>query len=155
MLFADTSFLCSLFRNDTNTRAAVDCWEHHREPLTVSELVVLEFEHAARFQSFRFGKDRTQGYSPQETNRLLTVFRKNISDGALTVLPVDWNATIQKANELSTAYTIKHGHRLTDTLHVATALCLHAGFFLTFDSNQSLLARHSGLRVLPKQPAHL
>ena len=154
MLFADTSFLCSLFREDINTHAAIDCWEHHREPLAVSDLVVLEFEQAARFQTFRFSLDRTQGYSGRETERLLTMFRQNLSKGAFTVLLADWATVMLKAQELSAAHTVKHGHRLMDILHVATALCLGTDIFLTFDGNQSLLARHSGLCVLPHLKEH-
>ncbi len=149
MLFADTSFLCSLLRNDEHTGAADACRQRYLEPLAVSDWVVLEFEHAARLQTFRFLHDRTQGYSRGETERLLTTLLENISNGIFQVHPVDWAEVLAKASELSAAYTTRNGHRLTDTLHVATALRLQADFFLTFDSNQASLARHVGLRVLP------
>lgn len=149
MYFADTSFLCSLLRPDNHTAAADACLKKCRAPLSVSELVVLEFEHAARLQTFRFGRDRTQGYSKQETKRMIAALHESLSAGVLQLQPIDWNAVMLKASELSDASAVKHGHRLADTLHVATAFTLHAKTFLTFDDNQALLARYAGLRVLP------
>lgn len=42
---------------------------------------------------------------------------------------------------------IAAGHRLADILHVATALHLGVGEFLTFDANQRRLAVSEGLVV--------
>lgn len=43
--------------------------------------------------------------------------------------------------------TRKNGHRTMDILHVATALHLGVTEFVTFDSNQKVLAESEGLVV--------
>lgn len=48
---------------------------------------------------------------------------------------------------LSEKHTENHGHRLVDTLHVATALHFGAEQFLTFDANQKRLAEAEGMQV--------
>jgi predicted nucleic acid-binding protein len=62
-------------------------------------------------------------------------------------LPVDWADVHQRAEALSGTHTPAGGHRLADILHVATALHLGSGEFLTFDSNQRRLAEAEGLVV--------
>jgi predicted nucleic acid-binding protein len=71
----------------------------------------------------------------------------DLNAGILRPVPVDWSAVHQRADALSSAYTLKSGHRLIDILHVATALQLGVGEFLTFDANQKKLALAEGLRV--------
>jgi len=44
-------------------------------------------------------------------------------------------------------YTLKHGTRSLDILHVSHALVLGIGEFLTFDVRQMALAKAAGLKV--------
>jgi predicted nucleic acid-binding protein len=146
-VFADTSFLYALYRPQQNSLVADAFLEKIREPLHVSSLVLFEFRQSARFQVFRFSKDKTQGFSKREANRMLSVLDENIAGGAVAVVPVDWMEVHSIAEQLSSRYTATGGHRALDILHLATAIHLKAPQFLTFDKNQSALTRATGLEV--------
>ncbi len=51
------------------------------------------------------------------------------------------------AEMLSAKHTEARGHRLANILHLATALNLGAGVFLTFDAQQKALALAEGMQV--------
>jgi predicted nucleic acid-binding protein len=78
---------------------------------------------------------------------MLRDLQSDLRTKVLEVMPVDWSAVHQTAEELSERYTEARGHRLADILHVATALHLGADEFLTFDANQKTLAEAEGLVV--------
>jgi predicted nucleic acid-binding protein len=78
---------------------------------------------------------------------MLNDLQIDLNAGLLSTIPVDWSAVHQRAEALSSAHTIAAGHRLSDILHVATALQLGATEFLTFDANQRKLAEAEGLVV--------
>ncbi|MFZ0505914.1 MAG: hypothetical protein WAM44_19480 [Chthoniobacterales bacterium] len=65
------------------------------------------------------------------------------------LIPVQWPEVHSTAERLSAQYTLAGRHRALDILHVATALRLEAEQLLTFDSNQSVLARAAGPEVAP------
>lgn len=51
------------------------------------------------------------------------------------------------AEDLSAKHTESEGHRFADILHVATAIHLGCGRFLTFDENQKKLAEAEGMTL--------
>ena len=67
--------------------------------------------------------------------------------GVNRVVPFDIDAVLGLAAAYSRQRTAKGGHRTLDILHVATAVHLCAGEFLTFDGRQKKIARHAGLKV--------
>ena len=67
----------------------------------------------------------------------------------MQIEPVDWAKVISRAEQLSARHTAKSGHRGFDILHVASALELGAKELLTFDAQQSALAKAVGLKVKP------
>jgi predicted nucleic acid-binding protein len=147
--FADTSFLFALYRQQENSLAADAFLEKAREPVHVSSLVLFEFRQSARFQVFRFSKDRTQGFSKREAQLMLAVLEENIASGGVAIVPVDWKEVHSTAEQLSSRYTTTGGHRALDILHLATAIHLKVPQFLTFDKNQSALTNAAGLEVRP------
>lgn len=147
--FAETSFLCALYRVQANSPEAYRLAERLKDPIAVSALVIFEFRQSVRLQTFRFSADRTQGYSPQEAARLLNALQANLDRGALRVAPVDWADVYNIAEALSSQHTAAKGSRSLDLLHVATALHLKAGQLLTFDARQAALAKAAGLEVKP------
>jgi predicted nucleic acid-binding protein len=148
-VFADTSFLYALYRPQQNSLVADAFLEKIREPLHVSSLVLFEFRQSARFQVFRFSKDKTQGFSKREANRMLSALDENIAGGAVAVVPVDWMEVHSIAEQLSSRYTATGGHQALDILHLATAIHLKAHQFLTFDKNQTALTKATGLEIKP------
>lgn len=59
-----------------------------------------------------------------------------------------WRATLDRAAELSRAYTASIGCRSLDVLHVASAIELELTHFATFDARQRQLARAAGLKLV-------
>jgi predicted nucleic acid-binding protein len=147
--FADTSFLYALYRPQDNSHLADAFVARSHEPVHASSLVIFEFRQSARFQVFRHSKDRTTGFSKREANRMLEVLQENISSSVIVLIPVDWPQVHSTAERLSAQYTATGGHRALDIFHVATALQVGAGQLLSFDGNQSVLARAAGLEVGP------
>ena len=146
--FADTSFLYALYRQQQNSRVADALLVGMRQPVRVSSLVLFEFRQSARFQAFRFSKDRAHGFSKREAREMLAVLQENIAAGGLELIPADWQEVHSIAERLSSQYTETGGHRALDILHVATALYQKADRLLTFDSNQAALAKSAGLACI-------
>ena len=149
MIFADTSLLCALYRAQDNSPDADRLMRRMSEPVHVSSFVLFEFRQSTRLQVFRFYKVRTQGFSKQESQRMLDALPANIMAGSILISPVEWQEVHSIAEKLSAKLTMTGGHRTLDLLHVATALHLKARGFLTFDGNQAGLAKAAGLNVKP------
>ena len=145
--FPDTSFLCSLYRQQVHSPRAVAYMHALTGPLPVSSLLLLEFRQSVRLQARLHAQDRTKGYLKHDATRMLQSVQADLASKEIEVLPVDWSDVHQLAENLSARYTEQSGHRLADILHVATALHLGATGFLTFDANQKLLAEAEGMVV--------
>lgn len=146
-VFAETSFLFPLYRAEVHTDKAISVMKDLGSPLPISGLVALEFRQAIRFQNFLHSKDPSIGIPNKEAGQLLQMFNKDIQDGIFRILPVDWLQAHAIADSLGSKHVPKHGHRIMDILHVATALHLGAKDFLSFDKNQGILASSEDLKL--------
>ena len=147
MIFPDTSFLCSLYRRQVHSPAAIAYMAAANQSLPVSSLLLLEFRQSVRFQNRFFSIDRSKGFPPVEGSRMLRDLQSDLANGVLEIMTVDWADVHRIAEELSHKYTAQGGHCLADILHVATALHLGSPAFLTFDANQKKLAEAEGMSV--------
>ena len=147
--YPDTSFLCAIYREQDNSSQADAFFKTLAEPLSVTALVLYEFRQSVRWQTFLHRNDPSKGYGDKEGAQMLADLQSDLSSGLLQIAPVDWAKTISVAEHLSAQHTSKGGHRAFDILHVATALELKAKEFLTFDAQQSALAKAVGLKVKP------
>lgn len=145
--YPDTSFLCSLYRQQVHSPKAIHWMQAAKSPLPVSGFLLLEFRQSVRFQTRLFSLDRTKGYPSAEAARMLHHLQSDLTSGVLKVTTADWADVHRIAEVLSSKYTATGGHRLTDILHVATALHLASPVFLTFDGNQKALAEAEGMTV--------
>lgn len=141
MTVADTSFLFSLFGNDSHTAAAVHWARESRQPVTVTPLNCYEFGNAIRFAAFR------RLISEAEALQSLAAFNADLKTGMIQLVACDLTAVIKEADRLSELYTLGGGHRSFDILHVATAGVLKAKTFLSFDANQRRLAARLHLSI--------
>ena len=146
-VYLDTSFLCSVYRNQRYSRQADAFIEKHHGPLPVSSLLLLEFRQSLRLQVRLYSKDRTRGFSRREAAQMFRDLQSDLRGGILEIVPVEWSEVHQIAEWLSDRHTEEQGHRLVDILHVATAVHLGASEFLTFDENQKRLAEAEGITV--------
>lgn len=145
--FPDTSFLCALYRTQVNSPRADAFMAGLSGALPVSSLLLLEFRQSVRLQIWLHSNDHRKGYAKVEGQQMLNDLQIDLNVGLLATTPVDWPAVHQRAEALSSAYTLAGGHRMADILHIATALQLGALEFLTFDANQKKLAEAEGLLV--------
>jgi predicted nucleic acid-binding protein len=148
-VYPDTSFLCALYRRQDNTENAIACRTSLKEALPVTALVLFEFRQSVRFQAYLRRQDARKGYGEKEASKMLADLQADIDGGLVEIVPADWAKVVSRAERLSAQHTIKSGHRGFDILHVATALELEAKEFLTFDAQQSALAKAAGLKVKP------
>lgn len=141
VISADTSFLFSLYGNDSNTPAAVAWSKGNAFAIRISPLNRFELINALRFSEFR--KILKAG----EASTHQTFFFQAIADARLVEAPTRLTDILAEASRLSAAHTLTGGHRGFDILHVAAARIMHATHFLTFDANQKRLAENEGLVV--------
>jgi len=147
--FADTSFLCALYVAQSDSSAAIAHSRTMTEAFRTSGLVLFEFRQSVRFQSWLYAQDRTKGYSRAVGEAALVTLQRNIDAGAIRVLAMPWSDVLSRGEELSSKHTASQGCRGFDVLHVASALCIAADEFLSFDANQRRLAAAEGLAVKP------
>ncbi len=145
--YPDTSFLCALYRPQSNSSRAAGHVAGMREALHVASPLLFEFRQSARWQSWLHANHPAKGFPRKEAQAMLAVLQDNIARGALVVVPVDWADVVGIGERLSAQYTWTEGHRGFDVLHVATALHLGCREFLTFDGQQRRLAEAEGLGV--------
>lgn len=83
---------------------------------------------------------------PDALSEALSDFSSDFVSGHLRQSDILWRSALNRAAELSKRYTPKLGTRSLDVLHVACALELKLGRFLTFDARQQKLATSAGLK---------
>jgi predicted nucleic acid-binding protein len=139
MLCADTSFLFSLYGNDSHIEEALIMLEKMAQPLLLSDLNTYELGNAFRFAECR--RLIPTGAAAEYRDALTVDYaakRWRLSDIPLSEI-------VAKAERLSLAYTLEGGYRSFDILHVAHARLAKPKRFLSFDKNQLLLAKNVGL----------
>ncbi len=119
------------------------------EALPVSGLLLYEFRQIVRFQIRLHARDKSRGCPQPVAEIALAKLQMNLDAGAVTVVSADWPDVHRLAETISKRHTVAGRHRGFDILHVATALHLGAGEFLTFDGNQRKLAAAKKLKVKP------
>ncbi|MDO8541519.1 MAG: type II toxin-antitoxin system VapC family toxin [Opitutaceae bacterium] len=140
-IYADTSFLFSLFLPDTNTAGAIRFLKTHPTPLVFTAWQRCELRNAIRLSVFRGNHDN------QTATAALQRIDIDVAQGDLADTPLVWPVVLDKAEALSARHAMQLGVRALDLLHVAAAISVGAGRFLTCDSRQLALARAAGLRA--------
>ena len=139
MLCVDTSFLFSLYGNDTHSEEALRLLEKTSQPLLLSDLNAYELGNA-----FRFAECRgliSKGEASRRRDALTLDYKgKRCIPSHISLAEI-----VQHAELLSMEYTLEGGHRAFDILHVAHALLAKPKRFLSFDQNQVRLAKAVGL----------
>jgi predicted nucleic acid-binding protein len=145
--YPDTSFLCSVYRKQIHTPAALAYKEAMTEPLCFTRLLEFEFLQAIELQVWLHSTDRKKGYSRREADQMIDDWETDIASGLNELVPCDSDAVLRLAGFYSEQRTAQGGHRSLHILHVATAVHLGAKEFLTFDERQRALAKHAGLKI--------
>lgn len=145
--YPDTSFLCSVYREQEHSVQADAYRTRMTEPLRVSRLLDFEFRQAIRLQVWLHQQDKKKGYGQNEADQMLADWASDIATGIVEIIPVDHEAVLHLADFLSQTHTMLSGNRTLDIMHVATAKHLSAKEFLSFDGRQKKLAKIVGLKT--------
>lgn len=141
MIYADTSFLFSVYGNDVHSSRAVGWLKSQRSALTLTSLSEFELGNVLRFAEFR------KVMAPGDAGLFWAQFEADCLSGRVKVQVCNLARFVDEAKRLSATHTVSGGHRGFNILHVSTALVIHARQFLTFDANQKRLAEAEGLVV--------
>ncbi len=147
VIYADTSFLFSLYAQDSNTAQAGRISATFRASLALTPWQRHELRNAFRLAVFR-GDMKTQ-----QCQALLRTIETDLQSGALVDSPLIWADVYTEAEALSANHTEQLGTRASDVLHVAAARALGAKELYTFDARQKALATVAGLKVKPDRGA--
>ena len=140
IVYADTSFLFSLYVPDANSRAAAATMKRIKPPLLATDFAEFELTNALNGCIFR------KELRASEEQAVLLSFSGDVQSGVIRIVPIS-ASTFAHARRIARTQTRLLGTRALDVLHVASALTLRAGSFCTFDKNQARLAAFLGLRV--------
>jgi predicted nucleic acid-binding protein len=141
--YPDSSFLVSIYRQDSN-HAAASAFMRRRSPsLVFLPLHRVEFRNALRFAEIQ------QLITPEERKRTFRQIEEDLREGFLVHATVPWSDICRRADDLSEKHMIQNGQRTIDLLHVAAALETGTRLFLSFDQRQRGLAKAAGLQVKP------
>jgi predicted nucleic acid-binding protein len=139
-IYADSSFLVSLYSADANWVAASRIMGTSAGECLVSTLGELEVVNAFGLRVFRKEVSATQAQSS------VIDFERDLSDGILQLRGLP-ERVFERARQLSQQTTAKHGTRTADLLHVAAALELGADYLYSFDRQQRRLAQTVHLKL--------
>jgi predicted nucleic acid-binding protein len=137
-IYADTSFLVSLYVSDVHSAAASRIMRRALLPVLMTPLGELELLNALHLRLFRDELTAT------EIKAAAALFRDDIGEGILSLKSLS-ASIFERAKMISRSQTASLGTRTLDILHVASALVLHADTFCTFDKSQRQLAKMEGL----------
>lgn len=139
MIYADPSFLASLYGWDDNTERAGQVYaKDGRRPLCFTPWQRLEVRNAIRLAVHK-AKRAGRPVSFQSGN-LLKRIDEDLSAGRLRHFEADWREAFRLSEELSQDHTESLGCGAVDLWHVACARLLGADTFWTFDEIQRNLA---------------
>lgn len=140
--YVDPSALLTLYLHQRES-AAMNAWRARAAgALRVTHHGRTEIVNGICLAAFR-------GYiSSDAMTDALASLDEDFAQGRYVQADLLWRATLQRAAELSRQHTPSLGCRSLDVIHVASALELGFGRFLTFDSRQQRLARAAGLKAV-------
>ncbi len=139
-VYADPSFLVSLYSPDANSPAAARAMKASSSERFVTAFGELEVVNAMGLRVFR------KEISAAQSQGSIIQFENDLRDGIFQLRGLA-DTVFERARELSRQTTAKLGTRSADLLHVAAALVLGADCLYTFDLHQRKLARTLRLKL--------
>ena len=139
----DTSLLAGLYLLETRSAEVRELVRTIRTPIILTPLQWHELRNTLRLAVYRRRITRA------EASALLATLENHVKAGTYEFLSPRWADVYSHAEQISAKHTADSGNRALDILHVASALAVGAREFYTFDLDQAVLARASGMRVRP------
>ena len=141
--YADTGFLVTLYRQENTSARAAALMRRQAPPVRLSQLGELEFRNALHLAVFRGELAAGEAALKQR------LFEQDLAQGIFAVVPIPSTALFATAAGLADRHSARLGTRSLDLVHVAAALLLDVGTFLSFDARQRAAAKSEGLKVKP------
>jgi len=139
-IYAEPSFLVSLYIPDVNSAAALHTMQVSTGDLFITALGELEAINAFGLRVFRREASQAAAQSA------LANFEKDLREGTLQIRGLS-DEVFERARQLSWQTTPKLGTRAADLLHVAAALEFGAEYLFSFDQKQRKLARSLHIKL--------
>ena len=144
--YADTNFVTRLYLGLAESFAQ---WplalKKKTEPFPVTWLHRAEICNAMQLYVFR-SRGGGPRITPEFSSAAWGQFRDDLRAGKLSVVDLSSADLARQAEALSLKYTARHGFRVYDLLHVASALILGCNAFWSFDEKALRLAKLEGLK---------
>ena len=141
--YADTGFVVALYKQEANSARAASLMARQKASVRLSQLGELEFRNALQLAVFR-GE-----LTPSDAALKKRLFLEDVANGIFLITPVPASALYAKSIDLVERHSAKLGTRSLDLLHVAAAILLKSGIFLSFDERQCKAAKAEGLKIKP------
>jgi predicted nucleic acid-binding protein len=138
-VYADTSFFVSLYLPDRHSAEA-------RKRVAQLSLLWLTPLHRAEWAHAVAQHVFHRKISAREAKLVYASFERDRANGVWAEIALPENA-FDACVELARKHVARIGARTLDSLHVASALELHAQHFWTFDERQAKLAAAEGLQT--------
>ena len=140
--YFDTSFLVALYVPNDHTAALRHRAHTGRQPILFTPLHRLELRTTVR--QCAFGGLIRQA----DARHILRHVEEDLDDGTLVHEPLEWTESLQRAESVADRLAWTKPCRSLDLWHVAVALEIQVGVFVTFDKDQCALAQAAGLRSI-------
>jgi hypothetical protein len=141
--YFDSSVIVKIYVPESNSGEAAGLIRKYGAALPFSQLHENEVRNAIRL------KRRRAELRDVDVEAAFRRIREDLAHGRLHRPNVTWPEVWTKADDLSAQHADRVNCRTLDTLHVALALILGFGEFVSFDERQRALARAVGLGIGP------
>jgi predicted nucleic acid-binding protein len=138
-VYADSSFLVSLYANQENTGRAMIWMRRNAQPLPFTELHRHEVRNAVRLAVWR------NELTASERQGIFRLLDADLQEGVLVYQPVKWTNAFREADRIGGEQSESTGLRSADLLHIGIASITGATDLLTFDAVQRKAAIGAGL----------
>ena len=135
--YFDSAIIVKLYVREATSPEAIRLVDSYAAPYWLTHWQMLEVKNAIRLKAFR------NEITMLEMNQSLTAFEEDITTGRWQRPAYEPITVERKAGELSAIYSAQLGCRTLDIIHVAAAIILGAGDFVTFDERQKAMAKKS------------
>jgi predicted nucleic acid-binding protein len=139
-VYADPSFIVSLYSPDANSTAAARTMHASSGDRFITTFGELEVVNAMGLRIFR------KEVSAAQSQSSLIEFENDLRDGIFQLRGLP-DSILERARRLSRQTTAKLGTRTADLLHVAAAIELGVDCLYTFDLHQRKLAQAVRLKL--------
>lgn len=143
IVYADTSFLITLYVEEERTRKSLRLLRRYKRPMTAMWFSLLEARNALRLLHY------CRRLDAKALAKTLTFLQESLARRTIVVASIGAEELAARAERISSRYTSRHGLRTLDLIHVAAASLLTATDFVTYDERQRAVAESIGLVVAP------